>query len=126
MGAEHHDDPAIEEIERERDVAIARARDAEERERLALDRLRALASLEARVEAAERRALDAERRLEEIAAQLSAAAEASAQPARFPARSDGEHEDDPEEPDAAARQTADLRARLARTAGRKKPSPPPG
>ena len=76
MGAEHQDDPVIGEIERERDVAIARARDAEERERLALDRLRSLASLEARVEVAERRALDAERRLAEISAQVSTTAEA--------------------------------------------------
>lgn len=128
MGAEHHEDPVIAEIERERDVAIARARDAEERERLTRDRLRDLASLEARLEVAERRALDAERRLEEISAQVAAATatEASEPAGGLGTRSDGGPEDDPEEPDAAARQTADLRARLARTAARKKPTHPAG
>lgn len=127
MGAEHQDDPVIGEIERERDVAIARARDAEERERLALDRLRSLASLEARVEVAERRALDAERRLAEISAQVSTAAEAPPISAPIPGSVAGhDPEDDPEEPDAAARQTADLRARLARTAARRKPGHPAG
>ncbi|MGZ8630214.1 MAG: hypothetical protein ACXWZF_04510 [Actinomycetota bacterium] len=118
MGPEH-DDALIAEIERERDAAIARADDAEERERLALDRLRALAPLEARIEAAERRALDAERRLDEITAQVSPVAEEPPAQPEPPGSSEPQHT---EEPDAAARQAADLRARLARTAARKKPT----
>ena len=122
------DDVSIAEIERERDAAIARAREAEERERLALDRLHALAPLEARIEAAERRALDAERRLEEIAAQVSPLAEAPpapAEPSSSSERSEPSEPEDPGEPDATARHTADLRARLARTAARKKPTRSP-
>ncbi len=60
------DDLAIAELEHERDMAIARADEAEERERVAQERLRELVPLVARIEAAERRALDAERRLDEI------------------------------------------------------------
>lgn len=60
---------ALAEVERERDVSIARASEAAERERLARDRLETLAPLEQRVEVAERRALDAERRLDEITEQ---------------------------------------------------------
>lgn len=56
----------VAELAHERDVSIARATEAEERERLVRERLGSLTSLERRVEDAERRALDAERRLDEI------------------------------------------------------------
>jgi len=100
---------ALAELTHERDVSMARASDAEERARLADDRLASLGPLEQRVEVAERRALDAERRLDEIDERVGAAT--TAEP------SDASHE-----PIAAARQTAELRARLARTAARKKPT----
>jgi len=93
----------------ERDVSIARASEAEERARLADDRLRSLASLEHRVEVAERRALDAERRLEEISERVNAASAPPDAPTPSP-----EATSDP--PDA----TAELRARLARAAERKR------
>jgi len=53
-------DLALSEAEHERDVSIARAAEATERERLARERLATLAPLEARLEIAERRALDAQ------------------------------------------------------------------
>jgi predicted nucleic acid-binding Zn-ribbon protein len=56
-----------------------------------------LARLEERVRIAERRALDAERRLEELTERVEA--------------------------DRAADEPSDLRARLARTAARKRPAP---
>ena len=99
-GRDERRDLAIAELERERDMAIARADEAEERERAAQERLRRLMPLEARIEAAERRALDAERRLEEIVSRV--------------ASSDARAEDPTgAEPD-------ELRARLARSAARKK------
>ena len=98
------------EAEHERDVSIARAAEAEERERLARDRLEFLAPLERRIEIAERRALDAERRLDEIAERVG-------DPSNEPPR-----DADPDEAeDRAARQAAQLRARLTRSAARKKP-----
>jgi hypothetical protein len=62
----------LQEVAHERDVSIARAIEAEEHERLTQERLDTLRPLGARVEAAERRALDAERRLEEIAERVRA------------------------------------------------------
>ncbi|HVF08813.1 MAG TPA: hypothetical protein VNC60_09570, partial [Actinomycetota bacterium] len=59
----------------ERDVSIARAAEAEEHARLADERLQTLAALERRVHIAERRALDAERRLDEISEQVYGASE---------------------------------------------------
>lgn len=100
---------ALAEVAHERDVSMARASDAEERARLADERLASLGPLEQRVEVAERRALDAERRLDEIDDRVGAA-------------TTDEPSDAPGEPIAAARQTAGLRARLARTAARKKPT----
>jgi hypothetical protein len=99
---------ALAEVAAERDVSMARASDAEERARLADDRLASLGPLEQRVEVAERRALDAERRLDEIDDRVGAAATDEPPVA-------------PSEP-TAARQAAELRARLARTAARKKPT----
>ena len=64
---------ALAEVAHERDVSMARASDAEERARLADDRLASLGPLEQRVEVAERRALDAERRLDEIEERVGAA-----------------------------------------------------
>jgi hypothetical protein len=124
---------AMAEVAHERDVSMARASDAEERARLAGDRLASLAPLERRVEIAERRALDAERRLDEIDERVGAATIGDAQaPIGDSEVSNGDH--GPEEPaapgqgasgepSAAARQAAELRARLARTAARKKPDP---
>ncbi len=66
-------DMALVEVAHERDVSIARASEAEERERLIRDRLASLAPLERRVEDAERRVRDAERRLDEISARIEAA-----------------------------------------------------
>ena len=133
---------ALAEVAHERDVSMARASDAEERARLAGDRLASLAPLERRVEIAERRALDAERRLDEIDERVGAATIDDAQaPDGDSAGSSGNSVDSngyrgPEEPAAhelgrsatsdltrAARQAAELRARLARTAARKKPDP---
>jgi hypothetical protein len=68
----------------------------------------ALASLEERVKVAEARALDAERRLQELTEQVEAAA----------ARRAGRSTTLPRPPDP---QAEELRARLARTAARKKP-----
>jgi predicted outer membrane lipoprotein len=115
---------ALAEVAHERDVSMARASDAEERARLAGERLASLAPLERRVEVAERRALDAERRLDEIDERVDATANGD------PAGSNGESPaEEPTAPapgnagesSAAARQAAELRARLARTAARKKP-----
>ena len=100
---------AMAEVAAERDVSMARASEAEERARLADDRLASLGPLEQRVEVAERRALDAERRLDEIDDRVGAA-------------TIDEVSDGPSEPTVAARQAAELRARLARTAARKKPT----
>jgi hypothetical protein len=68
----------------------------------------ALASLEERVKVAEARALDAERRLQELTEQVEAAAARRASRSTIPPRA----------PDP---QAEELRARLARTAARKKP-----
>lgn len=110
---------ALAEVERERDVSIARASEAAERERLARDRLETLAPLEQRVEVAERRALDAERRLEEISERVEGASNGESS-----VGTDAPEPpiDEPQESSAsAARQAAELRERLARTAARKKP-----
>lgn len=117
-------DMALVEIAHERDVSIARASEAEERERLVRDRLASLGPLEQRVEIAERRVRDAERRLDEIGERIAAATQQETTPS---------HEETPEPPnqdapeasssdasDGAARQAADLRERLARTAARKR------
>ena len=126
---------ALAEVAHERDVSMARATEAEERVRLADDRLASLAPLEQRVEIAERRARDAERRLDEIDERVDAAApddemEAVGDPvsSNGDPSLDGSTGSDPREgatsePTAAARQAAELRARLARTAARKKPGP---
>jgi predicted outer membrane lipoprotein len=115
---------ALAEVAHERDVSMARASDAEERARLAGERLASLAPLERRVEVAERRALDAERRLDEIDERVDATA--NGDPAGSNGESPAEEPTAPApgnagEPSAAARQAAELRARLARTAARKKP-----
>jgi hypothetical protein len=131
---------ALAEVAHERDVSMARASDAEDRARLAGDRLASLAPLEQRVEVAERRALDAERRLDEIDERVIAATiDDAGDPVGGAAASNGDPasangDAEPEEPagpgpgegatsepTAAARQAAELRARLARTAARKKP-----
>ena len=93
------------EAERERDAADARAQAAE-------TRAQELEALGDRVEVAERRALDAERRLQELSEQVHAG------------RPGTEVSEAPLEP-VGSTETApaatDLRARLARTAARKKP-----
>lgn len=107
--ASEHADLRAELVEtaHERDVSMARASAAEERARLARERLESLASLEHRVEVAERRALDAERRLEEIGDRVNGS---------------GEHGDTPDEAvEPPGGTTAELRARLARAAARKRP-----
>ena len=94
------------EAERERDAADARAQAAE-------TRARELGALGDRVEVAERRALDAERRLQELSEQVQAG------------RPGTEAVEVPLEPvdqtEVAPPAATDLRARLARTAARKKP-----
>ena len=94
------------EAERERDAADARAQAAE-------TRAQELEALGDRVEVAERRALDAERRLQELSEQVQAS------------RLGTEVSEAPLEPVASTEMApvaaTDLRARLARTAARKKP-----
>ena len=97
----------------ERDVSIARASEAEEHARLADERVQVFAALERRVRIAERRALDAERRLDEISEQVYSAASEADDAA-------------PEEPPGEARPAAELRARLSRAAERKRSNPDPG
>jgi hypothetical protein len=97
----------------ERDVSIARAAEAEEHARLADERVQTFAALERRVRIAERRALDAERRLAEISEQVYAAASATDDAA-------------PEEPPGEGGPAADLRARLSRAAARRRTKPDPG
>ena len=99
---------ALIEATNERDVSIARASQAEEGERLARDRLTSLAPLEQRVEVAECRALDAERRLDEIAERVDHA------------EREGGGSEAPEPSDGAGSAVSELRARLARAAERKK------
>ena len=106
---------AIDELAHERDVSIARASEAIERERLALQRLEVLEPLEHRVEMAERRALDAERRLEEISERVERAQLGDDSPGP-----PGGDPDDVSDPAASARQAAELRERLSRTAAKKK------
>jgi len=115
---------ALVEVAHERDVSIARASEAEERERLIRDRLASLAPLERRVEDAERRVRDAERRLDEISARIEAATGGET-PQTADASPEVAGDDDaelrsPEPTDDVARQAADLRDRLARTAARKR------
>ncbi|MGH2539218.1 MAG: hypothetical protein ACRDGK_01705 [Actinomycetota bacterium] len=124
-------DLAVAELERERDMAIARADEAEERERIAQDRLRELAPLEARIEVAERRALDAERRLDEITSRVAAASGRDDRAGSDPADDPSEHvpagddlagdDSGDREAESVPPQVAELRARLARSAPRKKP-----
>ncbi|MDH5224081.1 MAG: hypothetical protein OEW46_04835 [Actinomycetota bacterium] len=125
----HDPQMAIVEVAHERDVSIARASEAEAREQLARERLDALLPLEQRVEIAERRALDAERRLEEIAERVEAA---SSDPSGNESTGDElEAADTGDEgtparrasdsADAVGRQAAELRERLRRSAARKKP-----
>ncbi len=106
---------ALSEVEHERDVSIARAAEATERERLARERLAALAPLEARVEVAERRALDAERRLDELTERLTGSGAAVSE----------EGSDGSTAGSAPSGRAAELRARLARSAERKRPSREP-
>ena len=99
---------ALAEVAHERDVSMARASDAEERARLADDRLASLGPLEQRVEVAERRALDAERRLDEIDDRVGAATATSSVAMQ------------PAEPDRRRRgRRRSSAARLARTAARR-------
>jgi hypothetical protein len=109
---------ALVEVAHERDVSIARVSEAEDRARLAGDRLATLAPLEQRLQIAERRALDAERRLDEIDERVDAA---SNDAASNDAATNDDADADPE-PSAAARRATELRASLARAAARKKPS----
>ena len=102
---------ALVETAHERDVSIARASQAEARELLARERSGALASLEHRVEVAERRALDAERRLEEISERVNGPCEV--------ADASTDREGSPS--DTPAGPSAELRARLTRAAARKHP-----
>ncbi|MEZ0235577.1 MAG: hypothetical protein ACAH81_11600 [Actinomycetota bacterium] len=115
---------ALVEVAHERDVSIARASEAEERERLIRDRLASLAPLERRVEDAERRVRDAERRLDEISARIEAATRGEIAPALGASPEPAGHDDaepqSSEPTDDVARQAADLRDRLARTAARKR------
>jgi uncharacterized protein involved in exopolysaccharide biosynthesis len=94
------------EAERERDAAEARAQAAE-------TRAQELGALDDRVEVAERRALDAERRLQELSEQVQAGRPGT-KVSEAPLEPGGSTEVD----SPAAK---DLRARLARTAARKKP-----
>jgi hypothetical protein len=110
-------DLALSEVEHERDVSIARAADAAERERLARERLAALAPLEARVEVAERRAIDAERRLGELTERLTGGPGGAAV--------SGEGTDGSEAGPAASGRASELRARLTRSAERKRPGREP-
>jgi hypothetical protein len=107
-------DLALSEVEHERDVSIARAAEAAERERLARERLAALAPLEARVEVAERRALDAERRLDELTERLTGGQGETAGSGGSIA-----------EPQEAPGRASELRARLTRSAERKRPGREP-
>lgn len=102
---------ALLETAHERDVSIARASEAEEHARLADERLQALTSLQRRVQVAERRALDAERRLDEISEQVYAS---------------GPEEPAAEEPPGEGGSAAELRARLTRAAEHRRPRPDPG
>jgi hypothetical protein len=121
---------ALAELAHERDVSIARAAEAEDRERLARDRLTALAPLERRIEIAERRAHDAERRLDEIGERVDLALRGDDGPGEGDepggdAGPDGEEPgggsgSDPT-PGAPASDADELRARLARSAARRKP-----
>jgi hypothetical protein len=115
---------ALVEVAHERDVSIARASEAEERERLIRDRLASLAPLERRVEDAERRVRDAERRLDEIGERIDAATRGETAPAVDASPEPADHDDaeprSSEPTDDVARQAADLRDRLARTAARKR------
>jgi predicted nucleic acid-binding Zn-ribbon protein len=95
----------VAEAERERDAAEARAQAAE-------SRARDLGALDDRVEVAERRALDAERRLQELSEQVQA---------RRPGTDTSEASLEPVGSTEAPAAGNDLRARLARTAARKKP-----
>jgi len=116
-------DLALSEAEHERDVSIARASEATERERLARERLAALAPLEARIEIAERRALDAERRLDELTERVAVEADDS--------DGVGSSEETSDRPAGTGRtelapgRAAELRARLARSAARKRPARDP-
>jgi len=105
-------------------VSIARASEAEERERLIRDRLASLAPLERRVEDAERRVRDAERRLDEISARIEAATGGGTPQTADESPEVTGHDDEElrssEPTDDVARQAADLRDRLARTAARKR------
>lgn len=113
---------ALVETAHERDVSIARASEAETRERLARERLGSLASLEHRVEVAERRALDAERRLEEINERVNGPSEPPDAPAHAPADAPDTSTDAEGSPTPSpAGPTAELRARLTRAAARKRP-----
>ncbi|HET6712247.1 MAG TPA: hypothetical protein VFI59_00840 [Actinomycetota bacterium] len=117
-------DMALVEMAHERDVSIARASEAEERERLVRDRLASLGPLEQRVEIAERRVRDAERRLDEIGERIAAATQHGAAPSHEgtpePSNQDATEDPSSEPADDAARLAADLRERLARTAARKR------
>ena len=111
-------DLALSEVEHERDVSIARAADAAERERLARERLAALAPLEARVEVAERRALDAERRLDELTERFTGGPDGAAVAGEG---SNGSTAG----PEGTPGRAAELRARLTRSAERKRPGREP-
>jgi hypothetical protein len=108
---------AMMEVAHERDVSIARATEAEDRERLARDRLAVLLPLEQRLEVAERRALDAERRLEEITERLAA------EPGEEEPAGGGPQGGAADPSEAAARRAAELRARLGRGGIEKKRDP---
>lgn len=115
-------DLALNEAEHERDVSIARAAEATERERLARERLATLAPLEARLEIAERRALDAQRRLDALTQRVAG------EPVSHDVGSSEDASDRPTEndrPEPGPGRSARLRARLARSAARKRPTRDP-
>lgn len=112
-------DLALSEAEHERDVSIARAAEATERERLARERLATLAPLEARLEIAERRALDAERRLDALTERVAGEPTGSDDVGSSEDGSNRQTETDRPEP--APGRSAQLRSRLARSAARKRP-----
>lgn len=105
---------ALTELVHERDASIARAAAAEDREQLARDRLTSLAPLERRIEIAERRALDAERRLDEIDERVDRAIRDDVP------GGDTVGEPGARGPSSVASEGDELRARLSKSASRKK------
>jgi hypothetical protein len=106
------------EAEQRLEAAESRAETAEDRAQAAESRAQELGVLGERVEVAERRALDAERRLQELSEQVEAGKRAAR---RRRTEVDPEVADAPAAEEPVDEAEDDLRARLARTAARKKP-----